>query len=40
MPYRDIALVSIYGLHGTLYVQKAEKPKGFQSRLRDMRSRW
>jgi len=28
MPYRDIALVSIYGLHGTLYVQKAGKAEG------------
>jgi hypothetical protein len=28
MPYRDIALVSIYGLHGTLYVEKAGNDEG------------
>ena len=28
MPYRDIALVSIYGLHGTLYVEKAGNGEG------------
>ena len=28
MPYRDIAVVSIYGLHGTLYVEKAGNADG------------
>jgi hypothetical protein len=28
MLYRDISLVSIFGLHGTLYVQKAENAEG------------
>ena len=28
MPYRDISLVSIYGLHGTLQVQKVGNAKG------------
>lgn len=28
MPYRDIALISIYGLHGTLYVQKTGNAEG------------
>jgi hypothetical protein len=28
MPYRDIALVSIYGLYGTLYVEKAGNGEG------------
>jgi hypothetical protein len=28
MLYRDISLVSIFGLHGTLYVQKAESAEG------------
>jgi hypothetical protein len=28
MPYRDITLVSIYGLHGTLHVHRAENAEG------------
>src|SRR5215469_2325168 len=28
MPYRDISLVSIFGLHGTLYVQRVGDAEG------------